>query len=138
MRVASACFCAPLGVRVRDRLRLARAHPAQAALDVLDEAAGAELDDVVALRLSRLVDEVDDHDVAVLRRAVLDRDELGDRGAQGFELALDQLLGDIRLRSRHLEPGPVGDLRRRLDRELGGEVERLVLGGRQVVVELGL
>ena len=67
--------------RVRDRLRLARAHPAQAALDLLDESAGAELDDVVALRLARLVDEVDDEDVAVLRRAVLDRDELRDRGA---------------------------------------------------------
>ena len=72
---------APFGVRVPDRLRVARAHPAETAFDVLDEAARAELDDVVALGLSRLVDEVDDHDVAVLRRAVLDRDELGDRSA---------------------------------------------------------
>ena len=137
-RVASACFWPPLGVRVPDRLRVARAHPAQAALDVFDESAGAELDDVVALRLARLVDEVDDHDVAVLRRAVLDRDELGDRRAKGLELALDQLLRNIRLRSGHLEPGPLGDLRRRLNRELGGEIERLVLGARHVVVELGL
>ena len=86
--------------RVRDRLRLARAHPAQASLDLLDEPAGADLDDVVALRLARLVHEVDDEDVAVLRGAVLDRRELGDGSLQSFQLAVDELLGELRARPR--------------------------------------
>ena len=67
------------------------------------QAAGAELDDVVALRLARLVDEVDDEHVAVLGRAALDWDELGDRRAQRLELAVDELLGHLGLRRRHLE-----------------------------------
>ena len=124
--------------RVADLLRLAGAHPAQAALELLEQTPRAELDDVVTLRLSGVVDEVDDQDVAVLRGAVVDRHELGDRGAQDLELALDELLGDFRLRLRHLEPVPVGDLGRRLDGELCGEAERLVLGSRQLVVELRL
>src|SRR4029450_12352194 len=72
------------------------------------------------------------------RRSVLDRDEFGDRRAQDLELALDELFGDVRLGRGDLEPGPIGHIRRCLDRELRGEVERLVLRGRHVVVQLGL
>ncbi len=114
------------------------AHPAQAALDLLDEPAGAELDDVVALRLARLVDEVDDEHVTVLGRAALDGDELCDRGAQRLQLALDELLGHLGVRRGHLEPAPVGHFGGRLHGDLGGEAEGLVLGGRHVVVELRL
>ena len=85
-----------------------------------------------------LVDEVDDQDVAVLRRAVLDGNQLGDRRTQCFQLLIHELSRHLGLRGGDLEGAPVSHVRKLLHRHLGREVERLVVGRRHVVRELGL
>ena len=97
-----------------DVLRLARGHAEDRHLDLLQHPAGSELDDVVALRLSTLLDEVDHDRVARLRRTV-GRRELGDREPQCLELLVDELGRDVCAGVRNLEPFPVGDLDLRLD-----------------------
>src|SRR5207249_1041915 len=82
-----------VGELERDLLRLARGDADEALLDLLDEAAGADLDDVVALRLPALGDEIDDDGVAVLHGAAVDRRELRDGRAERLELAVDELAG---------------------------------------------
>ena len=128
-----------LGRRVGDLLRLARAHPAQPALDLFERGGRRR-----AGRRSRAAPRLSASTRSTmrtspsLRGAVLDRDELGNRRAENFQLALDELLGHLRLGSRYLEPAPVGNLGRRLHGDLGREAERCVLRGRQLVVELRL
>ncbi len=68
----------------------------------------------------------------------LDRDELGDRGAQGVELALDELLGYLGLDDADLELRPVGHLGLLLDRDGRGELPVLVVARRKLEVVLGL
>ena len=88
---------------------LAGGHPHERLLDLLDEAAGADLHDVVALAaLARGVDQVDHGDVAGLRRPVVDRGELRNRGAERVELCLDQLVRHRHLGAGNLELRPVG------------------------------
>ncbi len=138
LTVTSAFFSAPVGAGKGDRLRLAGVHPAQPALELFEQAPRAQLHDEVALRLARLVDEVDDQDVAVLGRAVFDGNQLGDRRTQRFELLVHELRRHLGLRGGDLEVAPVSHFRELLHRHLGREVERLVVGRRHVVGELGL
>ena len=84
-------------------LRLARRRADERRLDLLDEPAGAELDDRVALGLAVGRDDVDDERVALLRRPVLGGDELGDRLAQRLELLRDELLRHLGVRPPDLE-----------------------------------
>ena len=110
--------------------------PTSALLDLLEHAAGADLDDVVALRLAAGLDEVDDHGVAGLGGPVGGR-ELGDCEAQRLDLLVDEpRAGRPRRAQRNLEPLPVGDLDLRLDVHGGGEAEVLVRCVRQLVVVL--
>ena len=89
---------APLAALVPKFPRLPRAHADDALLELLEQPARAELDDVVALRLAAaVVDEIDDDDVARLRRAPVDRNELGGHSLQRLELGVDQLARDLRL-----------------------------------------
>ena len=112
--------------------------PDEALLDLLDDGAAAELDDVVAPRLALGADEVDDHRVVGGDRAALDRDELGDRRAQRVELVLHELLGHLDLGDADLELLPVGQLGLRLHRDRRGELPVLVVGGGQLEVVLRL
>src|SRR5919197_1927941 len=90
-----------------DRLRLADRHSDEPLLELVEEAALAQLDDVVALRLAPAADEVDDERVAIADRPVLDRDELGDGAPQRLELPVDELRRHVGLGVGHLEPAPV-------------------------------
>src|SRR6185437_17114366 len=67
-----------------------------------------------------------------------DGDELGDGRPERVELALDEVLRDLRLVGADLERRPVGDLRLRLDGDRGGELPVLVLRGRKLEVVLRL
>ena len=107
----------------------------QTALDLADQAAGVELDDVVAALLALFADEVDDKRVALLDRPALDRRQLGDARPQGVELVLDESLGQLGLGLANLELAPVGELRQRLHVELGAEAPVRVGGGRQLELE---
>ena len=82
-----------------DLLRLAGVHADDALLDLLDDGAAAELDDVVAPRLAVGRDEVDDDGVVRRDRPPLDGDELGDGRLERLELPLDELLGHLRPRT---------------------------------------
>ena len=82
---------------------LADAEAAQGVLDLLEQPPGAELDDVVALRVAVLGDEVDDERVAVVGGTSLHRHELGRRALQLLEVLADDLLGHLDLVPRHLE-----------------------------------
>ena len=62
-----------------NRLRLPRRGADERRLDLLDEPAGAELDNRVALSFAGGRDDVDDERVAFLGGPVFGRDELGDR-----------------------------------------------------------
>ena len=108
-----------------DLLGLARGGAGERALDLLDEPAGAELDDEVALPFACLVQRVHHEHVAGAGGSALDGCELRDRGAQLLELLVDQALGDLGLGVGHLELGPVGRLRLRLDGDGGRELEVL-------------
>ena len=112
----TACFESSPSSNV-DVLRLAGAHADDALLDLLDDRAAAELDDVVAPRLAVRRDEVDDDGVVRADRAAFDRDELCDRRAQRVELLLDELLRNLRLDRADLERRPVGELGLLLHRE---------------------
>ena len=113
-------------------------HADDALLDLLDDGAAAELDHVVAPRLAAGTDEIEDDGVLAGDRPALDRDELGDRGAQRVELVLDELLRHVRLDDPDLELLPVGQLRLRLDGDGGGELPVLVgrVGELEVVLRL--
>ncbi len=113
---------------------LADAEAAQGVLDLLEQPPGAELDDVVALRVAVLGDDVDDERVAVVGGTSLDRHEVGHRPLMLLEVLADDLLGHLDLGLRHLELRPVGRLGVRLNRELRREAPVLVVGGRKVVV----
>ena len=115
-----------------DLLGLARRHPEDPLLDLLEHAAGADLHDVVTLRLAAGLDQVDDHGVRGLGRLVGGR-QLGDCEAQRLDLLVDDLGRDVRARVGNLEPLPVGDLDRRLDVHGGREAEVLVRCVRQLV-----
>ncbi len=71
-------------------------------------------------------------------RTALHRRELGNRRAQGVELRLDELLGDVHLLAADLELRPVGQLGLRLHGERGGELPVLVTrrGKLEVVLRL--
>src|SRR5206468_13117546 len=71
-----------VGLRQFDLLRLAGLGARERALELLDQVARAELDDQIALTLAGLVECVDHEDVARVRRAAVDRGELGDGRAQ--------------------------------------------------------
>ena len=130
-----------LGLPVRELerqlLRLPGAHPDEALLDLLDDRAAAELDDVVAPRLV-LGNEVDDHRVVGPHRPPLDGDELGDGRANRVELVLDELLRHLDLGDPDLELLPVGQLRLRLHGDRRGELPVLVVGGGKLEVVLRL
>ncbi len=128
---------APVGELVGDLALLAGRETAQAVLDLLDEPLGAELDDVVALGGAVARDEVDDGDVAVLRRAAFDRDELGDGALEQLELRLHRLLRHLDLVLRHLERRPVGRLGLRLHLDGRREDPVLLVGRRQLELVLG-
>ena len=129
---------APVGELVRDLALLTRSKTAHGALDLLDEALGAELDDVVALRRAVLREQVDDNGVALGRRPPLDGHELADRPLHGLELGLDGFLGYLGLVLRHLELRPVRRLGLRLHLDGRREAPVLVLVRRQLVVVLRL
>ena len=117
-------------------LGLARRHGEEALLDLLEHAAGADLDDVVALGLTVLLDEIDDDGVAGLYRPV-GGCELGDGEAKRLDLLVDELRRNFGVGVRDLELLPVGDLDLRLDVDRRGEAEVLVRRVRQLVVVLG-
>ena len=94
--------CLALAERVLDLLRLACGHADERLLDLFDDAARAELDRVVALRLAAVGDEVDDERVARLR-GTLDRRELRDREAERLDLLVDELGGHLDVRRADLE-----------------------------------
>ncbi len=105
-----------------DLLRLARGHADEALLDLLDDGAAAELDDVVARVSPFGRDEVDDDGVVGSDGTPFDRHELATVRAQRVELLLDELLRHFRLDRADLERRPVGELRLRLHRERRGEL----------------
>ena len=127
----------PVGELERHLLRLAGVHADEALLDLLHDRAAAEIDDVVAPRLV-LGHEVDHHRVLGSDRPVVDGNELGDRRPQRVELVLHELLRHLDLGDADLELLPVGQLGLRLHRDGRGELPVLVLGGRQLEVELRL
>ena len=126
-----------VGELVVDLLRLPHARADQRRLDLLDEPAGAELDDGVRLRLARRALQVDDERVARPGRAIVGRHELRDGLPQRLELLVDELLRNLGLGARHLERRPVDDLGRRLHLDRGRERPRLLVGRRQLEVVLG-
>ena len=125
-----------VGELVVDLLRLPDARADQRRLDLLDEPAGAELDDRVGLRLARGALQVDDERVALLGRTVVGGHELGDALPQRLELLVDELLRNLGLGARHLERRPVDDLGRGLHLDRGRERPRLLVGRRQLEVVL--
>src|SRR5204862_315891 len=117
MSCLSASF-AVVTARVRQLARLARFETNETFLELLQEAARAELDHVIALRLlARAVDEVDHEHVAGLRPAPLDRNELGSHRLKLLELRVDHLARHDGLGRTDLELRPVGQLRLRLHLE---------------------
>ena len=110
----------------------------ESGLELGRHAAGAELDDGVALRLPRGVDEVDHERVALLRGPPVRRRQLGDGLAQRLDLGLDGVLRDLDLGARDLERRPVDDLGERLHVDRRGEAPALVRGRRELVLELRL
>ena len=113
---------------------LARREPDDRALDLLDEPAGAELDDGVALTLAVRRDQVDHGRVALTGGPAVGRDELGDVAAQRLDGLVDRLLGHVDLDLRHLERRPVDERRLRLHLDGGVERPLLVVRGRQLVL----
>ena len=128
----------PVRAVERDLLRLAGAGAEKRRLDLAREAARAELEDGVALRLARGVDEVDDERVALLRGPAVGGRELGHGLAQRLDLGVDRLLRNLDLGARDLERRPVGDLGERLHVDGGGEAPALVGCGRELVLVLRL
>ena len=122
---------------VSHRARVPRARADERLLDLVYELPGAELDHRVPLRLAVRRDEVDDDRVARLCRP-LDGHELRDRLAQRLELPRHELLGNLGIGLRHLEPDPVDDVHLRLDVDGGGEAPGGLVVGRQLVVVLRL
>ena len=123
---------------VGDALGLARGGADERRLDLLDEPAGAELDDRVALRLALGRDDVDDEGVALLRGPVAGGHELGDGLAQRLELLGDELLRHLGLGLADLELGPVDDVDLRLHGHGRGELPVRLVIGRELVVVLRL
>ena len=125
------------GDRNLDGRALARAHADERALELRREASAAELDDVVASRVARH-HEIEDEDVARLRRPSVDRREVGGRRLHLLQRLLDELGGNVGLRRRHLERRPVGKLGLGLhrDRRREAPVARVAVG--KLVAELGL
>ena len=121
-----------------DLLRLPGVQPRDAGFDLLDDGAAAELDDVVAPGLAVRRDEVDDHGVVGADGPALDGDELGDGRAEGVELLLHELLGNLGLDGADLERRPVRHLGLRLDGDGRGELPVLVVARRKLEVVLGL
>ena len=99
---------------VGDALGLAGGSADERRLDLLDQPAGPELDDSVALGLALGRDDVDDERVALLRGPVPGGHELGDGLAQRLELLRDELLRHLGLGLADLELGPVDDVDLRL------------------------
>src|SRR4029077_8110349 len=89
----------------------------QRALDVLEHPAGAELEYEVALGLAGLLDRVDHHDVARLRRPSFDRSEIGNALPQRFDLPVDELGRNLGFLVGNLEARPKRDLWLRLHRD---------------------
>src|SRR6266516_867599 len=110
-----------------DLLRLAGIHPDELFLELRNQPARAELDDVVALA-AVVGNEIDDHRVAERRGASLGRGQLRDCRAEDVELVLDEVVGDGRFDVRHLQLRPVGHLRLWKNRDGRGEAPVLVLG----------
>ena len=111
-----------------DRLRLAGGHARRGALDLLDEPAGAELDDEVALGLAGRARRRRSRGCrpAAAGRPSTGR-ELGDASAQRLELARRSTSsGTSGSATRHLELRPVGDLGLRLHGDGRGELPVVV------------
>src|SRR5919204_5367926 len=100
---------------------LAHRHADQLLLELRNETARAELDDVVLLPLAALADHVEDDGVAQLRGPILHRRQLRDGGAEDVELRSDELLRDLDLWSADLELRPVRHVRLRQDGNRRGE-----------------
>ena len=112
--------------------------PDERLLDLGQQTPRTELDDVVALRLAVVRDEVDDDDVALARRTALDRRQLGDRRSAA-----------PRARLRSAPRAPRAQLRApracvqsatsgmRLHGDCRRELERVGRGRRKLVVVLG-
>ena len=131
------CGARLVGELVVDLLGLPHARADQRRLDLLDEPAGAELDDRVGLRLTGGALQVDDERVALLGRTVVGGNELRDALPQSLELLIDELLRNLGLGARHLERRPVDDLGGGLHLDRGRERPRLLLRRRQLEVVLG-
>ena len=126
-----------------DRALVAGARALELVLEAGHEAAGAELDHLVAalaagerLAVER-AEEVHHHEVAAGGGAV-GRLELGAALAQGLDLGLDRLVADVRLAAADLEPLVVAELGLRADADLDREAQRLALAGQLGQVEVGL
>ena len=110
-----------------DLLRLAGAHADELLLELGDEPAGTELDDVVTLTTTVVGDEVEDDRVPELGGTVFDRRELRHGRAQDVQLVVDEILRNLRFRIRNFELLPVRDVRLRQDGDRGREPPVLVL-----------
>ena len=117
--------------------------PVELVLEAGDEAAGAELDHLVAALAAAerhavdAAEEVHHHEVAGLGGA-LDGLELGHAVAQLLDLAVDRLVGDLGVAAADLEPGVLAERGGRADADLDREAQRLALGGEVLEVEVGL
>ncbi len=94
-----------------------------AAADLVADAGGLAALDGLAV-LGR--DEVE-HDVVALGGRPVDVDQGAEALAEGLDLGLDVLVGDDRVGDRDLEAGQVGQLDRRADVDLRGELQRVVV-----------
>ena len=115
-----------------DLALLTAADAAQLLLEALDQLAAAELEQVVGrlAALERLAVEqaleVDQQHVAV-GGGPLDRLELGESGADPLDLALDDLIGGLRLGPSHLQALVLAQLGLGTHADLEFEAERLAL-----------
>ena len=134
-----------VGERRVDGLLLAGGDADEALLEAGDQAAGADLDELVAalaalegLAVDR-PDEVEDHEVAVLRGAVDDL-QAGHALAHLVDLRVDGVGVGGRLAAHDLKLAVPAERRRRAHADLEGEGQRLALVGQlaEVQIDVGI
>src|SRR5918998_900168 len=125
-------------------LALAGLHAEELSFEVRQELAAPDLQHVVLGLGARqgsaghpLAPEVDDYEVALSDRAILDRREGGELAAHLLELLLDLLVGYLDLFSGHLDTPVTAERCLGANGDRGGELEALLLVERLVEVDLG-